>query len=201
MPLKPPTGFRNRYFFIFFSLLVSVSLLALLSTPNPLTDSLVSRVCSSAVGNPIELHGVRFGFPSKGSIDLRIREINLRPMWRGADSAAGRFFREHKLDDLLELKDTVWVLKTRLGSWYLRLLNAGAGELSMRGGLRLDKGRIKRWNAAFRLPKKISERFPQIIEKRFAQDGYGRRILKMTWANGRWRLWGRSGPVLEAKWQ
>ncbi len=201
MSSDPSIRLRRSFYFPIFVLLASAGLFFLLFFSNTLTDRLVSYVCASAFGRPVVLHGAHFEFPTRAGIVFRVREIDLRPMWQGTDSAASRFIHQHDLDEWLELKDTLWILKSRRGRWFLRLLNARAGEISIKGGLCLDRGRIVRWNGAIHLPRSLSERFPQIVEKRFAQDALGRRLFKMTWAGGQWRLWGRSGPVLEAKWQ
>lgn len=164
-------------------------------------DTLISHACAAALGRQIEIRGIQFEYISRGSLVFRVKEIDFRSMWRGEDSAVGRFVAQNNLDELLEVKDSRWVLKPRKNVWYLRVLAAHSGEISIKGGLRIDNGRVSKWNATLCLPKKLSKRFPQIFEKRFAQDTFGRRLFKMTWASGRWRLWGQLGPVLEAKWQ
>lgn len=187
----------------FFTLIILFVLLPVFLTlvPNPLTDLAVSRACAAALGRPVELRGVRYEFQTKPYMIFRVREIDLRPVWQGEDSAVGRFVHKHGLESGLLVKDSLWAFKRTDGGWYARLLEARAGEVSIKGGLRIVGGRISKWNAIFWLPRAVWGRFPELVEKRFAQDGQGRRLFKLTWNDGRWRLWGRSGPVLEARWQ
>ena len=187
--------------FPFFLPLAAFFVIFLAFVPNSLTDLLASRVLVGALGYPVELRGVRYEFQARPYMIFRVRETDLRPAWRGKDSVVGRFVRSHGLDAWLLVKDSRWVFRRSGATGYLRLLKAQAGDVSIRGGLCLDGGRISKWEAVFWLPRSVWGRFPELTEKRFAEDGRGRRLFKLTWNNGLWRLWGRLGPVLEARWQ
>ena len=192
---------RKGLFCVLLALAAPAALLTLLFLPNPVTDSLVSRVCTQKFGRPIALHNIHFKVPSGSSVTFLIGEADLRKMLPADDSAVGRFVRQNDLARWLNIKNSRWIFKSRDGVLYLRLLEARAGEVLIQGGLCYEGGRVSRWNAAFRLPKSWWGRFPSLVGKRFAQDPSGRRLFKLSWSGGLYRLWGRSGPVLEASWQ
>ncbi len=192
---------RRRLGFPLFILAAALFFFFLIFIPNRFADVLVSRICAEASGYPAELRGVRYEFQGKPYMVFSVREIDLRPVWREDDSAVARFVREHDLDAWLLVKDSRWVFRRAGATSYLRLLKAQAGDVSIRGGVRLDDGRVSKCDAAFWLPRSVWGRFPELVEKKFAEDVRGRRLFKLTWNNGRWRLWGRFGPVLEARWQ
>ena len=214
----------------FFVLAVSFPLFLLAFFPNPLTDRLASRLCSAAFGRPVTFGQIRFEFPSTVSFQraevwpspsagsivalsgrmnvhplrqqavLRAREIDLRALCGAEGSPAANFVRQHGLSDWLSVHDSRWLLEWQRSFYDLRLLDSGVGGSSLRGGLRFDRRELHKLDVAFWLPETIWGRFPELMEKRFAQDAEGRRLLKLTWSGGRWRLWGRSAPVLEASW-
>ncbi len=199
--------------------------------PNPLTDLLVSGFLRAQLGRPVSLRGVRYDFPCRisfsearlkpsdttgeihvrgGRVDylrekrrtaFRAKEIDLGPLWLEKDSTTARFVQSHDLEKGLVLKNSIWTLVRKDGVLYVRLLSAEAGGASLRGGLRFEEGCVSKWATALWLPKQLWGRFPDLVEKKFTQDAEGRRLFKLTWSRDSWRLWGRFGPVLEARWQ
>ena len=140
--------------------------------------------------------------PSKGRFFFQINEIDLRPYWMGANSASEQFIRKHDLAQWLVVKDSRWVL-TREGEeiYCLRLLRGEKNGNLLKGGLKFEAGRLSKINTVFCLASSVWERFPNLVSKRFSRDEEGRRLFKVSWGQGLWRLWGRNGPVLEARWQ
>ena len=192
---------RKGPFILILALLFLASFFLLVILPNPLLDSAASRLCTEWFKRPVELRGVHVRFTGGKEIHFSIDEIDLRKALREEASAAGRFVQAHDISPWLIIKDSHWVFKSARGASYLRLLGARSQDAFMRGGLRSDDGRVLRWNTALRLPRSLWGRFPQLVGKRFGRDLGGRCILKMTYSNGHFRLWGRSGPALEASWQ
>jgi len=202
MPLDPSGPRPRRGLFFLISVLVVVAAVFLLILfPNPLVDSVASRIFSKKIGRPVGLHRIRVDIAAGSPAVFRVGETDLRRVWPLEETAVGRFVRQHGLSSWLVVKDSRWAFKVRRDTSYLRLLEARAGDVLIQGGLRFDGGRISKWNAAFRLPRSLWERFPELVGKRFGQDSSGRRLFKLTWSGGHCRLWGRSGPVLEASWQ
>ena len=171
--------------------------------PNPLTDHLLSRACSQISGFSISLKGVKCAFrPSQKSVYFQITEMDLRRIEIVPGSASGNFIRQHNLEEWLLIKKSRWVLTSEnRGSYCLRLLKAEKNGNLLKGGLRFEAGKTSKISAAFWLKPYVWERFPKLIEKRFSSDAEGRRLFKISWSEGLWRLWGRNGPVLEARWQ
>ena len=146
----------------------------------------------------------RFGqarfFASTDEWLLAIREIDLEGLIEVFSPASVRLIRRQGLSDWFFMRNTYWRFKREGETSYLRLLKAEAGEGSLRGGLRFDGPVLSKANLALWLPEAVWSRFPKLIEKRFVEDSRRRRLFKLTWNNGRWTLWGRSAPVLEARW-
>jgi hypothetical protein len=210
-------------------LAVSFTVFLLAFLPNPLTDKLVSWAVGSAVSRPVHFKRVQYEFPfgasfleavvgdaSRGPLavarqgrlrldpsqrqwTLRVHEIDLEPLY-GPSSSTGSFIRRTGLSEWLLIRDSLWLANQDGSTSYLRLLEGQVGEGSVKGGLRMDGDRVSKVDAAFWLPESVWKRFPELVEKRFAQDEQRRRLFKLSWNNGRWTLWGRSAPVLEASW-
>ncbi len=184
------------------ALLVSPLLLGAVFFPNPLTDALVSVTATATLNKPVRVHGAHLEFPPSGQRTyFRVREIDLLPLCGAPDSTLSVFVKRHRLEDWLRLRDSRWVLTRAEDRLTLRLLKARAGEASIQAGLRFERKRLTRAAAAIWLPKAVWSRFPDLVERRFSRDAQGRRLFKLTWNDGRWRLWGRSAPVLEASWR
>ena len=184
------------------ALLVLPLLFSAFFFPNPAVDTIISVAVHAILGKPIRLQGAQLDLPLSGKrVFFRIREIDLLPLCGAQDSAASVFVARHGLESWLKLRDSRWVLTRGADRFTLRLLSAQAGEASIKAGLRFEKGRLSKASAAIWLPKEVWRRFPDLVEKRFSKDVHGRRLFKLTWNEGRWRLWGRSAPVLEASWR
>ena len=217
--------------FLLVVLAASLPFFSLAFFPNYLTDRLFSRVCAGLWGRPVTLHRIRLEFPlgvsfraaefgqiggrpealarfgqarfsaSGGEWLFAIREIDLEGLIEAFSPASVRLIRQQGLSDWLFMRNTRWRFKREGETSYLRLLDAEAGNGSLRGGLRFDGAVLSKADLILWLPEAVWSRFPKLIEKRFVEDNRHRRLFKLTWKNGRWTLWGRSAPVLEARWK
>jgi hypothetical protein len=161
------------------------------------------RLWPSSGDGPALMRGGRIVWlPGSARAEFRMKEIDFLPVFASAASSAGNFIRKHGLNEWMLVRDSHWTLTHRLGQFTLRLVDSKVGESSLVGGIRFNaQGAPSRSAAALWLPKSVWNRFSGLVGKKFPEDAEGRRLIKLTWNAGKWRLWGRSAPVLEASWR
>lgn len=169
--------------------------------PNPLLDAALSGA-SAAAGYPARFERARFALPSArlDGLHFYADEVRLRPL-AGSNPMTQAFLGKEGLEDWLSVRRAHLVFVFKSPAFYVRILDARTGPGHLRGGVRLDGGKVSKWSLACWLPESVWGRFPELVGKRFSRDAGGRRLFKLTWNGGRWRLWGRSAPVLEASWR
>ena len=153
--------------------------------PNPALDLLVSVVCEASLGLPIRFHGLH---PTS---------------WKSATFGSAYVLLQHEKEPALirrggvRLNPDAGVLRFWAREIEWQGVHAGS---KIRGGALFKERRLSKLSTALWVPQSVWSGFPQMIDKRFARDADNRRFFKLSYNEGLWRVWGRSAPVLEARW-
>ena len=83
----------------------------------------------------------------------------------------------------------------------IHVIECSSKNLSVRGGLRMEEGQVRKAHALLSLAMAVSDQFPEALESRMSHRRKGWGEIKLIFSKNILTVLGPNGPLLKAQWQ